>query len=73
MFYVFEMKINFFFLHRTIADKDAEIQELRAQLEEMKIHKVEESSSDKPRNINEVYRDRSKLKLLVKTWSFSET
>lgn len=51
---------------RMVAEKKEEIQNLKSQLEEAAKQKSEESHLDRPRNINEIYKDRSKLKLLVR-------
>lgn len=56
------------FAYRSIAEKNEEIKNLRSQLnqlEETLKQKIEESQIEHPRNINEIYKDRSKLKLLV--------
>lgn len=63
VFLLFELTRTLLF--RLLAEKTEEIKNLRIQLEEAQKAKAEESHSERPRNINELYKDRNKLKLLV--------
>lgn len=50
---------------RALAEKNEEIKALKNQIEEVVKQKSEDTSLERPKNINEIYKDKTKLKLLV--------